>query len=110
MTDARFGPWRTEVARLLELVGVFGLAIAQPTFDLLGKNASLFVAWNATTPRAVFLVAVVILVPPVAAYFLEVLVGLAGPRSRTFAHGLMLALGVGVIMRSACAGLRRCSR
>lgn len=101
MTDARFGPWRTEVARLLELVGVFGLAIAQPTFDLLGKNASLFVAWNATTPRAVFLVAVVILVPPVAAYFLEVLVGLAGPRSRTFAHGLMLALGVGVIMSEA---------
>ncbi len=101
MSGARFGPWRTEAARLLELVGVFGLAIAQPTFDLLGKNASLFVAWNATTPRVLFLVATVILVPPFVAYGLEVVIGLVGPRARSIAHALMLAIGVGVIVSEA---------
>ncbi len=101
MTAVRFGPWRSETARLLELVGVFGLAIAQPTFDLLGKNASLFVAWNATTPRALFLVAVVILLPAALAYTLEVLLGLAIPRARRFAHALMLAIGIGVIVSEA---------
>jgi Arylsulfatase A and related enzymes len=97
----RWGPWRVEVARFLELVGVFGLAIAQPTFDLLGKNASLFVAWNATTPRALFLVAAVILVPAVTAYLVEAIVGLMAPRARSFAHGLLLAFGVGVIVSEA---------
>ncbi len=101
MSAARFGPWRTEAARFLELVGVFGLAIAQPTFDLLGKNASLFVAWNATTPRALFLVAVVILLPPLAAYVVEIVLGLVGARVRPITHGLMLALGVGVIVAEA---------
>ena len=97
----RIGPWRLEVRRFLELIGIFGLAIAQPTFDLLGKNASLFVAWNATTPRALFLVAAVILVPAFAAYALEVILGFVAPRARSFAHGALLAVGVGIIVMEA---------
>ena len=54
--------------------------------DLLGKNASLFVAWNATTPRALSLVAAVILVPALAAYLLEAIIGLIAPRARSSAH------------------------
>lgn len=94
----RVGPWRVEVARFLELVGVFGLAIAQPTFDLLGKNAGLFIAWNATTPRVFLLAVLVILVPPLVAMALELLVGVFVPRLRAWTHLGVLAVGVGIIV------------
>ncbi len=97
----RIGPWRTEARRGAELVGVFGLAIAQPTFDLLGKNAGLFVAWNATVPRTLALVALVILGPALAALAVEMLVGVVLPRARPAAHTAMLALGIGVIVAEA---------
>ncbi len=97
----RVGPWRTEVARFLELLGVCGIAVAQPTFDLLGKNAGLFVAWNTTVPRALFLIGVVILVPALALFAVEVLIGLVIPRARAMVHVVLLALGVGVIVAEA---------
>src|SRR4051812_4037415 len=97
----RIGPWRLELRRLAELVGVFGLAVAQPTFDLLGKNAGLFVAWNATVPRALALVVLVILGPALAAFAVEMLVGVAVPRARAAAHTVMFAVGFGVIVAEA---------
>ncbi len=90
-----------ELRRTAELVGVFGLAVAQPTFDLLGKNAGLFVAWNATVPRALALVVLVILGPALAALAVEMLVGAGIPRARPAAHAVMLALGIGVIVAEA---------
>ncbi len=97
----RVGPWRTELARFLEVLGVCGLAVAQPTFDLLGKNAGLFVAWNATVPRSMFLVAVVILVPALALFAVEVVIGLVIARARPVVHIAVLALGIGVIVAEA---------
>src|SRR5437764_10668687 len=100
-TTPRIGPWRLELRRAAELIGVFGLAVAQPTFDLLGKNAGLFVAWNATVPRALALVALVILGPALLALALEMLVGLVVAQARPAAHSALLALGIGVIVAEA---------
>src|SRR3954453_11526360 len=97
----RIGPWRLELRRTAELIGVFGLAVAQPTFDLLGKNAGLFVAWNATVPRSLALVLLVILGPPLVALALEMLVGLVVPPARAGAHTVMLAIGIGVVVSEA---------
>jgi hypothetical protein len=97
----RFGPPGRELAAFLELTGITGLAFAQPTFDLLGKNAGLFVAWNTTPMRAVFLVLVVILFPPAVAYALEVVLGAVAPGARPLAHAVLLGLGVGLIVAEA---------
>ena len=46
---ARYGPRQREVRAALELFGLCGLAVAQPTFDLLGKNTGIFAT---RVPRA----------------------------------------------------------
>jgi hypothetical protein len=94
----RLGPLRAEAARFLELVGVLGLAIAQPTFDVLGKSPGLFVAWQATPRRALVLVTLVILLPALAAYAVEVVVGSIVPRARSGVHAALLGIGVGLIV------------
>src|SRR6476469_7154738 len=98
---ARFGPPTREALQFLELFAVFGLALAQPVFDLLGKNPLLFVAWNATPARTLGAVAAVLLVVPLGAYALTLLAGLAGAPARRVVHGALIGLGVGVVAMEA---------
>ncbi len=98
---SRYGPLRREVLWFLELVAVAGLAVAQPTFDLLGKNAGLFVAWNLTVARAIAVVVVVVVVPALGAYAVEVLIGVVGPRTRTVTHLVLVAGGIGLVAMEA---------
>jgi hypothetical protein len=83
---ARFGPPAREARALLELLAVAGLAVALPMFDLLGRNAALFVAWRATPAKLVVLTALLALAPAVTAWGVEVVVGLAAPRARWWCH------------------------
>src|SRR6476659_5885817 len=69
----RFGGWRRELGALLEFVAICGLVVAQPTFELLGENARLLIAWHASTAGALTMTLVVILVPPLASWTVEVL-------------------------------------
>src|SRR4051794_33647763 len=98
---ARFGPPTREVLQFLELFAVFGLAIAQPAFDLLGKNPLLFVAWNATPARTLGSVAAGLVVPPLAAYALTLLAGLVSAAARRVVHAGLIGLGVAVIVMEA---------
>jgi hypothetical protein len=93
--DTRYGPPRREVLWYLELVAVFGLAFAQPVFDLLGKNPLLFVAWNATPARTLGVVAVVVLGPALVAFAFELVAGLAGPAVRRVVHATLVGSGSG---------------
>lgn len=92
-----FGPWRREFRAFVELFALTGVAVAQPTFDLLSKNASLMVTLRTTEAEAVLLTLIVLLGPPVALWLLEVLAGLAFPRARAWVHAVLAASVVAVI-------------
>jgi hypothetical protein len=94
---ARFGPWRREVRAFLELLALAGVAVAQPTFDILSKDANTFITRRTTPFQAVLFAALVVLVPPLAAWTFEVLVGVALPRARRYVHALLCGFAVGVI-------------
>ncbi|MFM8971528.1 MAG: hypothetical protein ACKOOG_02570, partial [Actinomycetota bacterium] len=89
---------RTEVAAFVELFALAGLAIAQPVFDILGRNPELFILWRTTTVQLVLLTAIVLLAVPLAAWGLEFLVGLAVPRARPVLHAALLGLAAGAVV------------
>jgi hypothetical protein len=98
---ARFGPWRRELWAFLEVLALSGLAVAQPTFDLLGRNARLFIAWQADGVDLVLLAVVVVLAPALACWTVEVLVGLVAPRVRPAAHLVLLGGLAGLVVLEA---------
>lgn len=76
----------------VELFALAGIAVAQPTFDLLGKNANELVVNARTRPQILALVVLVLVVPPALAWLAEVAVGLVAPRLRPYAHAAIAAL------------------
>ncbi len=90
--------WREECAAFLELFAISGIAIAQPALDLLGKNASVFVSERAQTPDILVLVALILFVPPAAAYVIELAVALLYAKARPIAHGVLAAVFFGVFV------------
>src|SRR4051794_33951828 len=89
---ARFGPWRREIRSLLELAALTGLVFVQPTFDVLSKNATIFVTHDTTPLEATLFVLAVVVLPPLVAWAAEVLVGLVRPGARAPVHAALLAL------------------
>lgn len=94
---ARFGPLRRETRALLELFAISGLAVAQPVFDLLGKNAAIFTARRSTANDVVLLTLLIVLGPALIAYAVEVVVGLALPRARRAVHVVLVAAFAGLL-------------
>jgi hypothetical protein len=81
----------------LHLGALWGFAIVQPLFDLLGRNADFFVARGSTSGDIVAFALVVTIVPPLVFLGIEALIGLAGPRARAIAHLTLVGLLVAVI-------------
>ena len=100
----RFGPWRRELRAFLELVALAGIAFAQPALDLLSKNAALFITLQSTKLETVALGLIVVLVPPVILWGVEVLVGLVLPRTRRWVHA---AIAAGVVAILAVEALKK---
>jgi Sulfatase len=92
-----FGPFRRELESFAELFALCGVAVVEPTLDLLSKNATLLVTLRATKVQTVMLVALVMLVPPVSIWLVEVTVGLLVPSARRPAHAVLAAGIVGVL-------------
>ncbi|HLB83899.1 MAG TPA: hypothetical protein VJK00_04150, partial [Steroidobacteraceae bacterium] len=68
--------WREHAVRGAQLLAVSGFALAQPLFDILGKNAEFF-AVRGSTPSDIVLFALAVTFVPTAALLLsEVAVGL----------------------------------
>lgn len=61
-------------------------ALAQPLFDLLGKNAAFFVAHGSTSLDVVVFALLVTLVPAALILGVELVVGLVDPRARMAVH------------------------
>jgi len=94
----RFGPRRREVQAFLELFALCGLAIAQPTFDLLGKNTGIFATRGSTAFDLVLVSLAIVLAPPLVLWTVEVVVGLVLPKLRRYAHALLCGIPFGVFV------------
>jgi hypothetical protein len=93
----RFGPWRREVGSFLELFALSGVAIAQPTLDIFQQNADFLLSRRTTVQEAVAFAVMFIVVPAIALWTVEVLVGLVLPRTRRWVHAAFGAVLVGII-------------
>jgi len=82
----------------LELFALCGIAIVQPTLDLLRRNSNdVFVPAGATRFQVVTVVALILFAAPAALSAVEVAVGLVAPRIRRFAHAALAGSIVGLI-------------
>ena len=85
--DLRRWPTRREgLVAFLQLFALSGLAIAQPTFDLLTKNPGALNPSGVTTGDLVVFCVAVLVVPPLVAWLLETAVGALRPSLRPLAH------------------------
>jgi hypothetical protein len=95
---------RDAVMPLLELVGLSGLAVAQPLFEVFGDGADVFVAYGAGRVDVVLFALAVALVVPLVLFALELLAGLVGPGWRRVVHvaavGLLLAALASQVLKS----------
>ncbi len=94
-------PGHIELRRFCELMALCGLAVAQPLFDLLAKNASLFIAWQASTADLILVTLLIVVGPPAALWLLGVCVGVVGQRTRSVAHTVSLAVVAALIAIAA---------
>ena len=93
----RFGPRRREVQAALEIFAVCGLAFAQPTFDLLGKNTGIFATRRSSSFDLIVVSFAILLAPAVVLYVAEVVLGVILPMARRFIHGVVCGIPIGVL-------------
>ncbi|MBO4206638.1 sulfatase-like hydrolase/transferase [Micromonospora echinofusca] len=84
--------WGTELRRQLELVGLTGLAVAQPLLDVTGRSPDFFLFHRATRGEILLLVAVFVAGPPVLFGLLGAASRLAGTRTRQVVHAGTVAV------------------
>jgi sulfatase-like protein len=85
------GPrWRTELRAFLELFVLCGFAITQPVLDVAGRSPEFFLFNQAGPGEILLLAAAVTLLPALAGWLAEVLVGLVGRRPRRLLHLVMV--------------------
>jgi hypothetical protein len=82
---------RREGRALAELLALTGVAVTQPVLDVFSNSADVFVHHRAGALDVVGFVAAVTLVPALALWALEWLVGRAGDRPRRVAHTVLVA-------------------
>jgi len=74
------------------LLALWAFALVQPLFDLLGRNADFFVARGSTSGDIVAFAVGATLLPPLALFAVETLVGLLDTRARDVVHLVLVAL------------------
>ncbi len=85
----------------LHIFALWGFAVAQPIYDLLGQNAEFFVFRRSETVDIVLLAVGLSLLGPTAFLLLEVVVGWLGQKCRKGIHGLIIATLVTLIALQA---------
>ena len=83
--------WREHAVRGAQLFAVSGFALAQPLFDILGKNAEFFAVRGSTPSDIVLFALAVTFVPAVVLLLVEVAVALVSARGALILHHLFLA-------------------
>lgn len=85
------GRLRVDATRGAHLLAASGFALAQPLFDLLGKNAEFFAVRGSTPGDIVLFALVVTFVPALVLLAVEVLVGLVSEAAAAVVHYVFLA-------------------
>ncbi len=80
------------------LAALTTFALAQPLFDLLGKNPEFFAARGSTSRDIIVFAVLLVLVPPLVLFLIELLVGLISPRARDLLHLVFIALLLAVVI------------
>src|SRR6185503_9929062 len=90
--DARSVRLRVPASRAAQLLAASGFALAQPLFDLLGKNAEFFAAHGSTPGDILLFALVVTFVPALVLLAIEVVVGLLSEPAAYALHLVFVAL------------------
>lgn len=88
--------------RLLELLGITGLAFAQPVFDLLSRNDSLFVLWDTTPISFVMLAVAIAFGPAVLLLAIETPIGLVDVGLQRWVHRGLVGIIAGLLVVEVC--------
>ncbi|MFL6018814.1 MAG: sulfatase-like hydrolase/transferase [Gaiellaceae bacterium] len=89
---SRIAKFRDPAVRGAQLLAVSGFALAQPLFDILGKNAEFFAVRGSTPADIVFFALVVTLAPAMILLAIELLVELVTRREAIVLHHVFLGL------------------
>lgn len=92
---------RSTLISFLHLAVLSAFALAQPLFNLLGKNPEFFAARGAPGFDIVSFAVLLVVVPPLVLVLVEVLLGLIHPRAGQVAHLLFVAIGFALILLQA---------
>ena len=112
MTRTRAGAasrWREPALRGAQLLAASGFALAQPLFDILGKNAEFFAVRGSTPGDIVLFALVVTFLPTLVLLGIEIVVELVTRRDAAVLHyaflaGLGAVFGVQALKRSGVDG------
>ncbi len=88
---------RTEGARLLELIGLWALAVVQPVLEVFGKAGEELVARRVSAPDLISFALVLAVIPPLVLLGLTAAGRLVAPKVELIAHRVVLALLVGSV-------------
>ncbi|MGZ8735001.1 MAG: sulfatase-like hydrolase/transferase, partial [Acidimicrobiia bacterium] len=92
----RSGSWSREARAALELFALTGVAVAQPTLDIVSKDATgVFVTRDATAMQIVGFAAIVVLLPTIVLWTVEVILGAI--IARRAVHACLCAGLIGII-------------
>jgi hypothetical protein len=76
----------------VEFVALTGVLVAQPLFDLMGRNAGLFILWDLSGWQLIVFVLAIVLVPAAALWLVEAVAGLVVRRARWVIHVALVAI------------------
>src|SRR5215218_6513226 len=88
---------RLAILRGTHLAVLWAVAVAQPIFDLVGRNAEFFVARGNRPADIVLLTVGLIVVPPLALWSVELAAGAAAPALAEALHRLFVGALVAVL-------------
>jgi hypothetical protein len=92
------GDGRSVLTDALHLVTLTAFAVAQPLFDVLGREATFFVAHRTSTLDLVLLALVLAVLAPLPLILVELLVGLISAKLRRGLHGVFVAAVVALVL------------
>ena len=106
---SRIARFREPAVRAAQLLAASGFALAQPLFDILGKNAEFFAVRGSTPADIVLFALVVTFAPALVLLAVEVVVELVTKRDAAVLHdvilgGLGAVFGVQALKRSGIGG------
>lgn len=92
-------------ARFLELLGLSGLAVAQPVLAVFGEDPATFVAAGVGSAGIVLFGLGVILVPPAVLFLMEVAIGSVRSSWTTTVHLVLVGLLAGLVVLGSITGI-----